>query len=331
MTGATFLDFAVRSLLIGALSWGLLAGFRLSSWLRNAVLLATAGALLWTLAGVWLPLPGISWLPSASAANPPGAASTLLNLVGTIWLTGLGLVVLGETLAHLNLHQILGKAVPCQTPAWEETLRTAQARLHWPHAVELRFSETLGPCAIGLHRRLILLPHGSEHWPEATRLTVLLHELAHFQRGDLAWQWFVRGLLATQWFNPFAPLLRRLWETDRETACDALAARLAGLEPATYAETLLNLATDSPNVPAVPALAMLPRRQSQLEYRIRALLDPAAPRQGASRIAEIAATATALIFLAACALSHSPQPPRPEVWTPTEIELRLTASPFPDA
>lgn len=330
MTGAAFLDFAVRSLLIGALSWGVLSGFRLGSRTRGIVLFFAAFALLWTMLGLWLALPGIAWLP---AANPAGSAPqpVLFEFLARFWLAGLSLAGLREVFATLRLRRLLQKAEPCLAPVWLETLREAQGRLGWPRPVELRVSADLGPCATGFLRRIVLLPPGSEDWTATTRLTVLLHELAHFQRGDLAWQWIGRGLVATQWFNPFVPLLRRLWENDREAACDALAARLADVEPAHYARTLLSLAADTPATPAMPALAMLPRRQSQLERRIRALVGPAPVPKGFARFGEIAMTVAILILLAACSLSHSPRPPSLEVWTPAEVELRLTASPFPDA
>ena len=51
---------------------------------------------------------------------------------------------------------------------------------------------------------------------------VLLHELAHLKRHDLAVNWLLGLLQSVHWFNPALWLVFRRVRADREVACDEL-------------------------------------------------------------------------------------------------------------
>ncbi len=82
-------------------------------------------------------------------------------------------------------------------------------------------SELRSPALCGLVRPTILLPPG---WaqvlsPEEVRW-VLLHEIGHHRRGDLAWRWVFAILRAVHWFNPLVWVADRSMQSDQELACD---------------------------------------------------------------------------------------------------------------
>jgi hypothetical protein len=75
----------------------------------------------------------------------------------------------------------------------------------------------------------------------AGRLSILRHELAHFQRGDLGKSTIIRLLALPHWFNPLAWLAVRRFDEAAEWACDEVAkgADLEGCRA--YAKALLQL------------------------------------------------------------------------------------------
>ena len=101
------------------------------------------------------------------------------------------------------------------------------------------------PCLFGLFRPKLLLPIGfRERLTRAEMGHVMLHELGHLKRGDLA----INGLMvmaqAVHWFNPFVWLLFRRMRLLRELACDRMVLEMRRadlLEAKAYGETLLKL------------------------------------------------------------------------------------------
>lgn len=105
-----------------------------------------------------------------------------------------------------------------------------------------------GPAAAGAVRPRILLPPGLlETLSPAERRIVLLHELAHVRRRDVAANWGLAVLQAVHWFNPIVWWAFARLKTDREAARDAMVLAAGGDAPPAraadhYARTLLKLA-----------------------------------------------------------------------------------------
>lgn len=80
-----------------------------------------------------------------------------------------------------------------------------------------------GPHISGFLQPKVLLPHdfSSRFSPQQQQL-ILRHELAHWQRGDLHWNYLALVLVAVSWFNPLIWLAYRRYRQDQELACDAL-------------------------------------------------------------------------------------------------------------
>jgi TonB family protein len=100
---------------------------------------------------------------------------------------------------------------------------------------------------------------------------VLLHELAHIARGDLAAQALAQAACSLYWFHPLAWIAAARLRNEREHACDD-AVLFAGAQPHEYAADLVDLARGlaARRVWAgSPAMA----ETSNLETRVRALFD----------------------------------------------------------
>ncbi len=188
--------------------------------------------------------------------------------------------------------------------------------------VEIRISPRLsGPVAAGVWRPVILLPEAWAGWDEGTRRAVLLHEFAHHARRDPLRRWVAAVACALHWFNPLVWWMAGRLHEQCEYACDARVLA-AGVGAERYARLLCDLA--EAGAPPQPALAMSGR--SALENRVRRLCAGARPGWSTALvvlvIATILITGLGLVLLKPAA-ARGPAVPR------SEVELRLTANPFP--
>ena len=152
------------------------------------------------------------------------------------------------------------------------------------------------PLTWGVLRPVVLLPEGSREWPPARLRTVLLHELAHVKRFDLVAQAIAQAACCLYWFHPLAWMAARQLRKERERACDD-AVLNRGVAAPDYAGHLLDLvralAATRARWEDAPAMA----EASDLEPRVRALLDGTRSRHPLSRRAALAIASAALAVL----------------------------------
>jgi TonB family protein len=175
-------------------------------------------------------------------------------------------------------------------------------------AVRVRIgADAAVPMAWGVLRPAVLLPESSREWPAARLRSVLLHELTHVARFDPATQALAHAACCLYWLHPLAWLAARRLREERERACDDAVLR-HGVEPVEYAGHLLDLARA---VPGVASLAPAMAESSDLEGRVRALLDRGRNRRPVGRLAAALTLGVALAALIPLAAFRAQaQPPR---------------------
>ena len=161
---------------------------------------------------------------------------------------------------------------------------------------EIRVSPEVSlPVVQGLFRPTLLLPQEAlDEWPAERTSAVVLHEVGHVRRRDVASHLLTRLACALYWFNPVVWWAAREARREQERACDDVVLR-AGHRPSSYARHLLAIARDGVGS-AVPAgLSMA--RWPDLEGRVLALLEEDADRRPARRgsLAVIGMPALALV------------------------------------
>jgi TonB family protein len=149
------------------------------------------------------------------------------------------------------------------------------------------------PMAFGLFRAAIFLPADAMKWTVERRQVVVLHELAHVQRGDLLLHLVGRAALGFYWWNPLAWAAWRQFLKERERAADDLVLN-AGARPSDYANHLLEIARSLQPDRALGTAALAMARRSQLEGRLLAILDAGANRQAPRRASVALAALLAL-------------------------------------
>lgn len=176
------------------------------------------------------------------------------------------------------------------------------------------------PIAWGLWRPVILLPRDAREWPPEKLRSALLHEETHIRRGDLWIQVLSQAVCSAYWFHPLVWLAARQLRREREGACDDAVLR-AGVAAPEYAGHLMDLARMlSGRRVHAPAMA----ESSDLESRVRALLDRRRDRRPLSwPAAAVMACASLAVLLPMAALHaearHTAPPPAPPVPAPPPV------------
>jgi len=152
------------------------------------------------------------------------------------------------------------------------------------------------PLAWAIFRPVIVLPADAAQWPQERLRSALLHELVHIWRLDLLAQDIAQAACCLYWFHPLVWMAARHLRKERERACDD-AVLLRGVAAHDYAAHLMDLVRglSSGGAPWTGAPAMA--EASDLEVRVRALLDRNTKRYPLKRQMAAVIATTALAFL----------------------------------
>jgi len=176
-----------------------------------------------------------------------------------VWFVGV--VALGTGL-HVRLRRLAKEhstSRPADVPAWfDELLAQTAGELGLKRVPRVVFSERVCcPAVFGVLRPILLFP--AERLPITRQETrhVLLHELAHIQRGDLLVHAGYMVLATIYWVNPLLWLIRKHVQNLRELCCDATVAAHLREETTAYRETLLATGRALLARPVDPGLGLL--------------------------------------------------------------------------
>ena len=151
------------------------------------------------------------------------------------------------------------------------------------------------PMTFGFLRPCVVLPADALAWSTERRRIVLLHELAHVERHDVAWQIVARvGCACIGFIHWSGGALGRM-RMDREHACDDCVLA-AGHKASGYATHLLEIARVHRACSPLATAALSMARRSQLEGRLLAVLDSGRKR---SPLGHARATGLLLSMIAA--------------------------------
>jgi beta-lactamase regulating signal transducer with metallopeptidase domain len=248
----------------------------------------------------WLPSGWWAWLLPSSVSAPlvwlgassvaawesPGSPDVRpIAALYLLWLAG-GSVVLARTLVGWwTMHALVRRAAPLAASRWQHTLHDAGARVGLPavvlRLVRLRASgEVAVPLTWGIIAPVIILPADASEWSDTELRLVLLHELSHVRRADVAVQLVAQLAVAWYWFHPGIHWALRGWQRAREEACDARVLA-AGARRSDYAACLLRMAdraaarhSSGRRPSAAPAMT---RGRRHLAHRVRQLLASTTP------------------------------------------------------
>ena len=204
--------------------------------------------------------------PTPKTADLPALA------ISVVWLFGVALFAAILALCVLKAAVLRRRSRIVTTGVWHRLLAELSQRLRIRRPVELReHTEPIVPLTWGVIRSVVLLPESAREWAEAMKRTVLLHELAHVRRGDVACQLLGRIACTLFWFHPLAWYGLRRLRQEGEQACDDAVVR-SGEKASDYANQLLQVAQFCCE-PRGLSLGVAMAEGSSLEVRVKSLFD----------------------------------------------------------
>jgi beta-lactamase regulating signal transducer with metallopeptidase domain len=249
---------------------------------------------------------------AGAAASPSFSLATVLVAV---WAVGAAVVLARLALAMRAAARLARHAEPVEDAEWTELLERLGRAMEVRRPVALlRSDEAAMPLTWGMLRPFILLPAEADAWPAERRQVVLLHELAHVARRDCLVQTLAQVCCAAYWFHPGAWWAAKEMRIERERACDDRVLA-AGARASDYAGHLLDVARAYRAPLCAAAIAMA--APSQLEGRVRAVLEARRDRRAVTRRTGIVCGMTVLLAslpLAAVSPSERARTAREMAW-----------------
>jgi len=250
-----------------------------------------------------------------------GGAAMLIVIAFPFVATGL---LLRTAVVHWRHCRFVGR----HSETRDERLRTlvadAIARAGTSRRISLYvLAEQQQPAICGVWSPAILLPVEAVELSDDRLRMLMLHELAHVRRGDVAVNWMLAVLKAAHWWNPVFWLAAARFGALREQACDAFAvARGGDGSSKEYGQMLLHFAAiGAPrsrwlvSIPA-PFLGISPRLGRRGMRRRLESLRSATRRRGPVQKGMVATVAVALAVAGWSEAKERVSEPSPRPWMP---------------
>jgi len=215
--------------------------------------------------------PGRTYRAASRAPLPDEARGfPVARTLYALYLAGVLVALLRMATSELLFRRRLGSATRITRGRLPRLLRESRAELGLRREVELLETDAVSsPAVLGVRRPRLLFPPGAVAALDDEELHfVILHELAHVRRGDVALNALLALLRCVYWFHPLVHLAVARLQAAQESVRDweALAIRKA-TSPRCYADTLIKLLQRAPGESPSPALGFLSSRR-QLKRRI---------------------------------------------------------------
>ncbi|WP_082846423.1 carboxypeptidase regulatory-like domain-containing protein [Planctomyces sp. SH-PL14] len=269
----------------------------------------------------------------ATVARPPRASFSWRAVLMVAWAFAVAGLATRFAWVQWAFHRQLRRAAPAEAP-WTDEFASLTA--DDPALARVRLLETdlvRSPAVWGIRTPRILLPPGlAATLTAGQRRWVLLHELAHIRRHDLAIQAALRGLQIVHFTNPALWIARSVLDRLRELAADDLASAQHAGNFVERGEAFLGVvrwAAQAATRSAVPALALFDSRSGRTcAARLQRLLDTDAPAPTTRLRGWSIAT---LAILAALCLPHltGAQSPAQPSDKPAPPKIEPQAAPAP--
>lgn len=221
-----------------------------------------------------------------------------------LWLVGLLVVIARVGFGTARLWWLTRGAWHITDGSWLALARRMATSLRLRRSIRLLKSGGVSvPMTWGAWRSVVVLPAEADEWSDGCRSIVLLHELAHVKRRDCLTQLLAQVACALYWFNPLVWLAARRLREERELACDDHVLSV-GTKASEYANYLVEIAGALRGQPEMSPVAV-GMACSQLESRVRAILDPRVRRGGVTPRSVWGALALLVCVLAPLAMLQS--------------------------
>ncbi len=169
---------------------------------------------------------------------------TMLTIGSLVWVAGLLCLSMYYLFVAVRFKRLVGTSRKLDNREVLSILEACKQKLGITATIPVYETDRLhSPCIYGLTKPRVYLPADIVTIADSRQLThILLHELTHYKRKDL-WFNFLWTLTAMlHWYNPAVWLSMKKIKADQEVACDAGVLEVLGeQESSSYGMTLLML------------------------------------------------------------------------------------------
>lgn len=200
-----------------------------------------------TFAGATIIVPVVTSPPLAVSHAPIAPTPTQtpwMLILASVWVTGVIVMLARIACASVHLSLLVRRMSNVRDPGVLSLIDRCREELRVRRKPDvLTSADVSAPALMGFIRPRLLLPESvlTRFDPTELRL-ILLHELAHLKRHDVAVNWVASVLQAVHWFNPIVHLAFARLRSDRELAADELVLAHSGADQRnTYGQTIVKL------------------------------------------------------------------------------------------
>ena len=224
-----------------------------------------------------------------------------------VWCAGVALVATWTLIGVVQLRIVAVHARQSTSEAILEVCEDVQRQYGIERRVSvLQTSKVTMPLTYGVWNPVILLPACASSWAPARMRAVLLHEFGHVKRWDWLTQTMAQFACALYWFNPLVWIAASRMRREREHACDD-AVLSVGVRGTEYAEHLGIIARSMSHEEGILTASAAMAQPSQLEGRVKAVLNTGVSRTLITRKRALLASFAAAVLLVPsprCGPSH---------------------------
>ncbi len=265
-----------------------------------------AGQMLFDSAPGGLPFIGVPWWIAS------------WRWLALVWLAGFTVMLLRVFFATIRMQSLVLRALESggATPVAWRLVEEGRRQLGIRREVTVVESPLIdAPALHGVLNPTLLLPEGmcDAFAPEELR-HVILHELGHLRRHDVAMNWLLTAVRTIHWFNPLAWLAMARVEEERELACDELTlSSLAPHERPGYGRTILKILEHFRSAAPVPARVGILNQKERMRRRLMRISGQ--PRRSPLMLPLLAVLSAMLLM----ALTDAPAHPAVATFDPTAV------------
>jgi len=254
-----------------------------------------------------------------SLVGEPGVLTRVVTIFMVLYLPIVGLVLLYSLFGYARFIKKLHRSSSAPHPSRYDMLAILTGGKRVPKLLVSEYAAT--PMLIGVFHPTIVLP--KKTYSNEQLQSILLHELAHMRRFDVAVKWLMLLACTVHWFNPLVWVARREIDHACELSCDeAVISSLDTYGKQRYGDTLISIASIQ-NIPMPVLSTTMCAEKRALKERLSAIMKSKRHTKRTlllSAILLLAVTLTACAVAAGGNLDSAPTPePPPASQAPIDV------------
>ncbi|ENK0838591.1 M56 family metallopeptidase [Clostridium botulinum] len=195
-----------------------------------------------------------------------------LNIASCIWLVGVFSIALFFSIILWKFKVRISNLEQIRDPEIVSLLEESKNKLSINRSIPIYACDDFkAPCIFGVLKPKIYIPKYKYSTNDYKYLShIFLHELVHYKRKDLIYNFLGTITILIYWFNPIIWFIVKKMKLQREYACDAYVLEILDKEESIeYGMTLINFSKLISSSKKVPQLAIFFETRNQIKRRIK--------------------------------------------------------------